>query len=956
MNYRLFIFSLLVLVCPVVMAQSKYTIKGSVIDHDDSEGLMGANVQVLSLPDSTMVTGAMADDFGAFTIHGLNKANYALKISFMGYVTKVVPLNLKEKKSHNVDLGYMTLMSDSKMLKEAIVTTTVAKVQVSGDSIQFNAEAYRTPQGSTLDALVKLLPGAEVDDDGNITINGKSVTKILVDGKEFFLNDKSVAMKNIPVEIIDKIKAYDRKSDMARITGVDDGEEETVLDLSVKKGMKNGWYGNATMGAGNAHRYNGRAIINHYNENTNVSLLGNARNVPDRQGWRRADGLQSHKEIGTNFASVNPTMETGGSVTYKYDGNDNWSSSHSQNYTQNRGAYSVGSSQGYGSNHQLDANFKMEWRPDTMTTILFRPNFTYRLGNSMNSSRSRSYDVNVFDMDDDEIDLLQEMVNTNDQRSQSHGNSTNTSGELQLTRKFEKPGRNITLRLQGDYSESENKDISAAFMTKDGTPQPIINNRYNLTPGHSYHTTAQLVISEPLADRLYLNISYRYTYGYSKNDRQAFIYDTDAYAQLSNQLQASRYDVEEVLRVMREADFLMRDTVELSRFSEYRNYNQRIGLQIRQVREKYNFSAGVDAFPQRTTLDYRYMGKEYPEVSRHVFNIVPRVNLKINFDKTTNLQVRYNGRTNQPSMSDLLDIYDDSNPMNIRKGNSGLKPSFNHSWNANYNSFKAETQLGLWSWFYGGTTRNSIGNKVTYDYSGVTITEPININGNWNIGGGIGGNIGLGKEKKWSVGGNAGGSFEQNVGVYSNIDANGVASPDYHSTTRKPRYNLGGNLSYRNDYVNIEFRGRWNEEYTRNDVNPAANSDIKNFWYGTEMRFNAPWGTELATDLRMNSRRGYDQKEFNTDELLWNASISHSFLKGNALTVRGEVFDILGQQTNIRRTANERMQSDSRTNGIYQYGLISLIYRFSVFAGKNTMGTKDERQEGGNGYGGGRRF
>lgn len=953
MNYRFIFLLLMAVMCPALMAQSKYTVKGSVIDHDDSEGLMGANIQVLSLPDSTMVTGAMADDFGAFTLHGLNKANYALKVSFMGYVTKVVPLNLKDKKTHMVDVGYLTLSSDSKMLQEAIVTTTVAKVQVNGDSIQFNAEAYRTPQGSTLEALVKLLPGAEVDDDGNITINGKSVTKILVDGKEFFLNDKSVAMKNIPVEIIDKIKSYDRKSDMARITGVDDGEEETVLDLSVKKGMKHGWYGNATMGAGNAHRYNGRGMVSHYNDNTNVSILGNGRNVPDRQGWRRSDGLSSHKEGGMNFASVNPSMETGGSVTYKYDGNDNWNLSNSQNYTQLRGPYSRSLSQSYGSNHQLDANFKMEWRPDTFTTILFRPNFTYNVSNSMSSSRSRSYDEYMFNMEDDEIDALLKAVIADDSRSQSHGSNTTASGELQLTRKFAKPGRNITLRLAGDYSQSENKDLSAAYMTKDDSDKPIINNRYNLTPGHNYHTTAQLVISEPLADRLYLNLSYRFTYGYSKNDRQAFIYDSEAYAQLSDQLRASRYDVEEVLRVMREAECMMRDTVELSRFSEYRNYNQRMGIQIRQVREKYNFSAGVDAFPQHTKLDYRYMGKEYPEVSRHVFNVVPRVNLKVNFDKTTNLQLRYNGRSNQPSMVDLLDIYDDSNPRNIRKGNSGLKPSFNHNWNANYNSYKAETQRGLWAWFFGGTTRNSIGNKVTYDYHGVTITEPININGNWNMGGGLGANLGLGKEKKWSIGGNLGGGFDQNVGVYSNIDSLGVVSSDYRSTTRKPRFNIGSNVSYRNDVVSIELRGRYNEEFTRNDVNPQANTDIKNFWYGTDMRFNMPWGTEIATDLRMNSRRGYDQKEFNTDELLWNASISHSFLKGNALTIKGEVFDILGQQTSIRRTANERYQSDSRTNGIYQYGLISLIYRFSVFAGKNTMGTAQEKREQ---QGGGRRF
>lgn len=927
------------------IAQTKYTIKGTVIDKENSEALMGANVQVLSLPDSTLQTGAMADEMGAFTLHGLNRANYALKVSFMGYISKVLPLNLKDKKSHLIDLGYLTLNSDSKMLKETIVSTTVAKVQVSGDSIQFNAAAYRTPQGSTLEALVKLLPGAEVDDDGNITINGKSVTKILLDGKEFFLNDKSVAMKNIPVEIIEKIKTYERKSDMARITGVDDGEEETVLDLSVKKGMRNGWYGNATAGMGSEHRYNARGMVNHFNDNASVTVLGNGRNVPENARWNRANGLNSHKEGGVNFASKTPTMETGGSVTYKYDGSDYMNQSNTRQLNADHGAYKQSQSQSYSSKHSLEAQFKMEWHPDTMTTILFRPNFVYNMGNSMSNSSGGTYDVDVFDMTQDEIDALTDVVMLSKRRNQSHDNSTKASGELQWTRKFHKQGRNVTFRFSGDYSEAESKNISAALTLNDINSAGVRNNRYNLTPSHNYHATGQFVWSEPLADRLYLNFSYRYTYGYSKSDRQAFVYSNDAFALLADQLLACRYDVDEVLRTMREADYMMRDSLELSRYSEYRNYNQRVGLQIRQVREKYNFSAGVDAFPQRTKLDYRYMGREFPEVERKVFNVVPRMNLKINFSKTTYLQMRYNGRTNQPSMTDLLDIYDDSDPEHIKKGNAGLKPSFNQTWDANYNSYKAETQRGLWTWLYGGTTRNSIANKVTYRYDGVTITEPININGNWNIGCGIGANIGLGEGKKWSVGGNVGGRYEQQVGMFSNIDSLGIMSSDNKTITRTIRYNLGPNIAYRNDYVSIELRGRFNNESVRNNINGSSNYDVQNFWYGTEMRFNAPWGTELATDIRMNSRRGYSQRDMNTDELLWNASISHSFLKGNALTIKGEVYDILGQQTTISRGINASYISDSRTNGIYQYGLISLIYRFSVFAGKNTMGTAQERRE-----------
>ena len=970
-NYFRFI-TVLCLFClwnTALSAQSKFTIKGSIIDKENNEALMGANVQVLSLPDSSLITGAMADDMGAFTLRDVKKAKYALKISFMGYSTRVMPLDLNERKSRQVDLGFLTLAPDSKMLQETVVTTTVAKVQVSGDSIVFNPAAYRVQQGATLEALVKLLPGAEVDDDGNITINGKSVNKILVDGKEFFFNDKSIAMKNIPVELIDKIKTYERKSDMARITGVDDGEEETVLDLSVKKGKKNGWFGNAVAGMGNEHRYLVRGIGNYFNDNTNVSVVANAFNVPENPRWNRG-GLSSQKESGINFASNTPNMESGGSVSYRYNGSDYSSRNYTEYHTDTR--FASNRYQSYSSNHNLDAQFKMEWRPDTMTTVLFRPNFNYSNNSSMAHSNSGDYDINVADMNFDEIAALTEHVLTTDIRqSQSHNNNTHASGDLQVTRLLSKPGRNVTLRLSGDYSQSESQQLSANSAFR-GVNE--LRNRYNDTPARNYSASGQLVWSEPIADRLYLNVSYRYTYSYRKNDQQAFVYDEAAYQDFAQLLLHCRYDVDEVLRIMREDGYLLRDTVELCKYSRYRNYNQRISLQIRKVREKYNFSAGVDAFPEKSELDYRYMGYEYPEIARNVFNITPRINLRINFDKNTNLQMRYNGRTSQPSMTDLIDIVDDANPLNVVRGNENLKSSFTHNWNGSFNIYNPENQRGLWTWLYGNMSRNSISRKSIYNpNTRINTSIPKNINGNWNIGANVGTNIGLGKEKHFSIGGNIGGSYRQNVGLYYNyqrIDSamvggikvavipddaawDAAETPDQKTITRSTRYNSGLNFNYRNDYVSIEMRGSVNGEHSTNNITKSANRDTRDYRYGSELKWTMPWGTELASDIYINSRRGYTQKDMNTDETIWNASISHSFLKGNALTIKGEVFDILGQQTNVSRSVSAEATIDSRNNGIYQYGLVSLIYRFSVFAGRNTMGTKDERSS--DNFGGGYR-
>lgn len=954
--------------CVSVLAQSKFNVKGSIIDAGTSEAVEGATVQLLSVPDSAFVTGAAADGMGAFSFHNVEKKKFIIKISFIGYTTRYVDLNLNEKKNRTVDLGYLTLVDDAKMLSEAKVTANAAKVQVSGDSMVYNASAYRVPEGSTLEALVKLLPGAEVDDDGNITINGKAVNKILVDGKEFFLNDKSVAMKNLPVEMIEKIKSYERKSDLARVTGIDDGEEEMVLDLSVKKGMKNGWFGNANLGAGTSSLYNDRGIVNHFNDNMRVTLLGNARNTPNRWGWNNS-GLRSNKEVGSNFATVSDKLETGGSVRYYYNGSDVMSESSSENFAAERGAFNESHNQSYSSNSGFNANAKIEWKPDSMTNILFRPNFTYNRNRGMSHNRSGSYDVDPNDFTDnslsyndkiaemsanpemtttDEVlkELLSVVVNTNTSRSQSYSNNTNGNGELQVNRKFNNKGRNLTLRLTGYYSEGNNKQLSAANITYNtlGTAQQ--NNRYYDTPSKNYNASAQITYNEPIADRTYLQFSYRYQFSHNKNDRQAFVYDSDAYRTLSESLTRNRYDIDAVLDFMESANYMLRDTVALSQYSEYRNFNQTISLQFRRVRDSYNFSAGVDALPQRTKLDYRYMGHEYPEVTRNVFNVAPRIYYRYNYDKHTNLQFRYNGRTSQPSMTNLLDITDDSNPLYITKGNPGLKPAFSNNLSANFNTYNVEAQRGIWFWGDFSTTNNSISNKTTYDKTtGVRTTMPMNINGNWNTGGGIGMNTGLGEKKVFSVGGGFDGRFNHNVGFYNNTNSTEEDNVDIKSITKNTSLNGNVRGSYRTERLNIELRGNLRYSHVTNNVNVQGNQDTYNFSYGTEFEWTMPWGTELSTDIYMNSRRGYSRKEANTNELLWNASLSHSMLKGKALTFKAEVFDILGQQTNISRTINTFSRSDSRSNSIYQYGMLSVIYRFSVFAGKNTMGTEDERNE-----------
>ncbi len=830
-------------------------------------------------------------------------------------------------------------------LEGVVVKSHAVKVKVLGDSLVYNAAAYRVPEGSTLEALVKQLPGAKVDKDGTIKINGKTVSKILVDGKEFFLNDKEVAMKNIPTDMIDKLKTYERKSDRSRVTGIDDGEEETVLDLTVKKGMKNGWFGNVNLGAGTKHRYSERMNVNRFKDDFQATVIGSANNVADmgfgggggRWGWGN-EGLRSSKEIGGNFATAKPKLETGGSIRYRYDGSDNENSSTTEYFNASLAKYAKDFSKNLTSNRRLTSNFRFEWKPDTMTNIIFRPNLTYQRNRGRGYSSSGSYSDQLMEM----------IVNTNTSRNMSINTNTNLNGELQLNRKFGNKGRNLTLLVKGNYGSGSSQQLSAANITYNSQGTTQQNNRYYDTPSRNFGMSGQLAYSEPFADRTYLQLSYTYDYSYSRNDRRAFIYDSDAYQTLAESMTANRYDIDAVLRFMEEMKYVLNgsDSIanRLSQFSEYRNYNQTINLSFRRVREKYNFSIGLDFLPQRTTLNYKYMGKEYPEVTRNVFNVAPRVNLRWNFDKQTNLHVRYNGRTRQPSMTNLLDITDDSNPLVITKGNPGLKPSFTHSVFANFNSYKAEQQRGIYSWLWFSATRNSIDNKTTYDNTtGVRTTMPMNINGNWNGGGGVGFNTGLGKQKLFNIGIDLGGDYSRHVGFYNNDFEGGDA--DLKSVTRSMNLNSGLDLSYRKDQISIALNGRLDYANSKNDLNPMGNMNTYDFSYGAELEWTAPWGTSLSTDIGMSSRRGYAQSEMNTNELLWNAQVSHSFLRGRALTVMLEVNDILGQQTNISRTIDALMRTDSRHNAIYQYGMLRVVYRFNILGGKNNLKEKKEHEE-----------
>ena len=970
-----------------VFAQ-KITVNGTVIDKQTNEGIIAATVRILSLPDSTMAGGAATDSKGAFKIKSIKKGKYAIKVTYIGYKDKVIPLDLSNATSP-FDAGYITLIENSQLLKETVVSANAAQVQVSGDSLVYNASAYRTAEGSALEELVKKLPGAEIDDDGNVTINGKTVTKILVDGKEFFLNDKNIALKNIPTAAIDKIKAYDRKSDLARVTGIDDGEEETVLDLSFKKGMNQGWFGNIDAAIGTKHRYSEKLMLNRFIEHDQFTILGSTNNIGDRGygggggrgGWGRGgNGLSANKQAGFNFATVSDKLETGGNVRFRYDGTDNYNKQSTQNFVTQTGAFTNSISQNYSSNISAGADFRFEWKPDTMTNIIFRPSGNFSRNRGMSNSKRATFNTGSEEDVQTRLDyaeqyvldsLVEDIVNTNFTYGQTWSRNINANGELQINRKFNNEGRNLTLRSTGGYSDGNSKQLTASNINYHSSLSSTNNNRYYSTPNNSHNVSVQLTYSEPIAYKTYLQFSYTFSYSYSKSNRAASVYGDvlEQYQTLSEALQLNRYDITGALDYMLSHGFepnydFYTDSIanRLSQYSVYKNYNHRAAISFRKVGDQYNLSVGVEFLPQHSTLDYKYMGKEYPRVIRNVYNFTPSLDFRYDFNKQTQFRATYRGRTSQPSMTNLLEITDDSDPLNISKGNSGLKPSFSHNIRLNYNTYNVDLQQGIFTWGNLNFTQNRISNETRYDSeTGVRTTTPQNINGNWNGNVGFGYNRGLGEKKYFNVSSFTMFNYSHNVSYYFVQDKvlmanfNLTEPSSVKSKTNQTGINERLSFGYRRDWFEASVNGNVNYNHSRNNVVSTNNLDTWNFSYGAEFNFNFDNGFSISTDISESSRRGYATTSMNTNELLWNAQISKSFLKGKALTISAQWNDILAQRSNISRTISDISSSDTEYNAIYSYGMIHVIYKLNIFGGKNANGTPNERQMGGFGPGGGRR-
>ncbi len=932
----------------------RLTISGQVIDADMKEPMLQTTIQLFNATDSVFVGGTVTDQKGNFSLEVPSSGTYRLKISSIGYETLERELTLR--RNENQVLGVLLMETESIMLKEAVVTGRAAQVVVRKDTILYNPEAYHTPEGSPIEELIKRIPGAEVDEDGNITINGKQVKKILLDGKEFMLGDVETALKNIPVSIIQNLKFYDQQSDQARITGIEDGEKETVLDFTIKKGMNRGYMTNLDLAAGTSHRYSSRGMGSSFTDKTRFVLLGNFNNKEENAGWWNRRGLNARKMLGTNMNyDDGKKLKVDASIRWNHRGGDNQTQNASENfYSETSRTFSNTNTSNFTRSNNWWGNVRVEWKPDTLTNILLRANGSYGTNDATNESLAGTFTDDPYLYADDPIAAIGDLgalgkirdvlVNRNKSASLTYSDNKNAWGMLQFYRRLNPRGRNIMLRLEANGGSSQSKSVSDnevhLFLVKNqaGQDSTYYTARYSTTPSDNSGYVLSTTYSEPLWKGAHLQANYELRYSRNKSDRLTYDF--------SHMEQNPFAGIEPLYRdwdpwIGRFSQDSMDDYLDknLSRYSEYKNYTHNIRMTLRYKQESYDYNVGFLVQPQHSDFIQDYRGV-YVDTTRTVTNLTPTLDFHYKFSEQSNLWVHYRGDTRQPEMSQLLDIVDDSNPLYITQGNPGLKPQFTNSLNAYYNTYIVRHKRSIVAYANYRHIRNSISNLVRYDpETGGSISRPENINGNWNFNGGFTFNTAIDTTAHWNVGTDTRIRYNNFVSYVAQQKADAQ-----ENTTRTLNLNERLTAGYRNDWLEVTLDGQVNYQHSRNELQPNADLDTWQFNYGGQLLVRLPYDFEVSMNLHERSRRGYNDSSMNTNELLWNGQISKPFLKNKSLIVALNFYDLLGQQSNYERWVNANSRSDTQYNSVNSYAMLHVRYRLNIFGGKiDTEGRYDKQ-------------
>ncbi|WP_354360378.1 TonB-dependent receptor [Pedobacter sp. UYP30] len=884
-------------------AQKLTNVSGVVLDASDKKPIGYASLAVKDLKDSSVVATSSTGDDGKFNFAGLKPGKYTIYIAFLGYgrITKDFILTAEKP---GIAFNPFMLESSSLDLNTVEIKGQVAPVVIKKDTIEFNASSFKVIENAVAEDLLKKLPGVEVDKDGGIKAQGETITKVYVDGKEFFGNDPLLATKNLPADMIAKIQIIDQGSEQSKFTGIDDGSRTKVLNITIKKDRKYGYFGRADMGYGTNNRYDGSFNVNQFENEKKLSVLGQFNNVNKQNfggglrgagitntnagGIRFADSYDDKTEFNASyFVNKSNKAELRNSISTNFLGDITTLFKNDENNIADR------------TNHRFD--FMVDTKLDSLTSIRIQPNISFTVDNNDN--------LNTYNRD------YQDYTINGTQKYKSHNTSPSINNNILLRRNFAKKGRTISLSFNTNINNNDGKVYSdiEEVNTRDSIIKSRSDNQFNDQTGESLNQGERVVYTEPISKTLSFEANYQNNYNHNTSNRYTYDFNPAT---------------------------LKYDLVDTTYSNAYENtiLGNEGGISINYNAEKTNWNFGLSV--ENTNRTNNNLTRGYI-LKQNVNNYRPSASYRYRFSDSKRLYVRYQGRTNQPSIQQLQPVLDNTNTQTKPIGNPNLKPEYSNSLRASYRVFTPGKNR---SWFVNlnlSQTSNNIANSSVLLKSGpdqgkIAIT-PTNVNGVYS--GNLSSDLSLPFLPDNKL------NFNINLGLNYNRDVNftNAARNITNNYSLRNGYRLSSNL----DKLDLNVAIYGNVDHATYSVQPNFNTTFYRLSPNANISYLFPADIRFAVDADYTLYTGGDASA-NSEYTIVNSYLSILAFKKKG-TFKASVNDLLNQNQGISRSANNNTRRETTYNVLKRYFMFSFIYSLNKFGGK--QGGED----GGGRHGGGRR-
>jgi hypothetical protein len=930
----------LVLVLFMTGVAKGQSVKGKLLDLVDNKPLAGATLELRSVKDSTIRFGALADSSGQFRFNNIPLDTFTLQVSFIGYANYRQYATLSDSMP-DLDLGTLFIPKSARELGEVTVTSRVPPAQQKGDTTQYNASQFKVNPDATVEDLIKKMPGITVEKDGTVTAQGEQVRKVTIDGRDFFGDDASAALRNLPSEVVDKIQVFDRLSDQAQLTGVDDGNSQRAINVVTKSAIKNGQFGRIYAGYGTDQRYAAGGNVSFFNQDRRISLVGNFNNINQQNfasqdllgvtssggnnrggggqrggprggggpGGQRGggnfgggenfsvgqqNGISKTNAFGINFSDKwGKKLDVQGSYFFNNSNNSNESQLKSQTIFGDKTQFINQSSISESRNNNHRVNVRIEYRIDSTSMLIIAPSLNFQDNKSISSSISQT--LNGVDT-----------ANTSDNDTRSSREGYNLRNNITYRKAFPKRGRSFSINLNTTLNKNDGESFVISryrFFDQMGIPTDSLQDQYTLNPTSGYTLSSNIVYTEPVGQKSQLQFNYSPSYSRNKANQQTFTDDVSGnkYTELDTSL-SNRFD------------------------NNTTTHNGGITYRYNPNRDD-QFSMGLNI--QHSRLESERIFPTLTHVHQSFTNLLPNLQWRKKISARSNIRFFYRANTNFPSVTQLQDVVNQSNPLRVSTGNPALRQSYTHVVSGRYmftntqkgQSFFANIFFQQAQDYISNATFSPVADSIIQQgiilKANTQLIKPVNLDGYRSLRSFFTYGMPV-KFIKSNINVNAGFNYSRLPGLVNNLQ----------TVTHNYVYNTGLVIASNiNEFIDFNLSYNINFNNAKSSVQEGTNK-FTNQSAGAQLNLLSKSGWFIQNDI---SHQNYSGDGFNESYTLWNAGIGKKFLKNKTGELKLTVFDLLKQNQSIYRTVSENYIEDAQSKVLQQYFMLTFTYSLKNF-------------------------